>query len=160
MQYAGSTGFITLGFSKITTNNKFEIGLLYGKVPRSLGGVNRSLSMKFTYNPFQYDFLKRIKMEPFQTGIFISQNFGENLELNWANKYPKGYYWWSRSLRIHYFISAQISYMIEKKRFNRITYYFEANTNDLYVYSYFPNRNTISLYDIFFFGTGIKLYIN
>lgn len=159
VQYAGSTGFLTLGFSKVTSKNKIEIGFLYGMVPRSLGGLNQSLTLKGTYNPLHLDILKRIKIEPIQTGVFICQNFGETLGLQWGNKYPKGYYWWPRSTRIHFFVSSQVSYKIEKKHFDRIAYYFEANTNDLYLYSYFPNRNTMSLYDIFFFGTGIKLYI-
>ena len=42
---------------------------------------------------------------------------------------------------------------------DRLAVYFEANTNDLSLYSYLPNPKALSLYDIFFFGTGIKLYL-
>lgn len=158
-QYGGSIGFLSFGVSKATPKNKFELGLLYGNVPKSLGGVNNSITLKGTYNPFHIPVMKKIDLEPLQTGIFVSRNFGENLGPNWGNKYPGGYYWWTRSIRFHFFLGSQVSYKIQSKHIDRLSAYFEANTNDLYLYSYFPNRNTISLYDIFFFGTGIKLYI-
>jgi len=43
---------------------------------------------------------------------------------------------------------------------DRVAFYFEENTNELYIFSYFTNRKTIKVYDIIFFGTGIKLYFN
>lgn len=158
-QYGGSTGFLSFGLSKATAHHKFEIGLLYGNVPKSMGGVNNSITIKTTVNPFRIHAFKHILVEPLQTGLFMSRNFGEHLGPNWSSNYPNGYYWWTRSIRFHFFIGTQVSYKIEKKHIDRISAYFEANTNDLYLYSYFPNRNTIRLYDIFFFGTGIKLYI-
>jgi hypothetical protein len=158
-QFAGSTGFLTIGFSKATVKKRLEIGLFYGVVPRSLGGVNRSVSLKFLYNPFYLKLHKKITFEPIQTGIFLCQNFGDNLSTSWGNKYPKGYYWWTRSLRFHYFLSSQIAYKLENKRVDRIAYYFETNTNDLYVASYISNTKTIGLYDIFYFGMGLRLYL-
>lgn len=154
LQYAGSTGFMTIGFSKVAT--KLELGILYGNIPHSLGGVNYSVSLKVAYTPFRFG--KKIRMEPVQIGTFPCQNFGKNLGLRWEKQYPKGYYWWTRSLRFHCFISSQISYAIAKKQADRIAFFFEANTNDLYIFSYITNRKSIKLYDIVFFGTGIKLY--
>lgn len=158
-QFAGSTGLYTFGFSKVTKRDKLEIGLLYGRVPKAYGGVNNSLVLKFTYNPFHIDLLKKFRLEPLQTGIFINQNFNSYSKILWGDNYPKGYYWWTRSTRFHFFLGAQIAYKLDTKRLDRIAMYFEANTNDLYLYSYLPNKKSLSLYDIFFFGAGIKLYL-
>jgi hypothetical protein len=158
-QYAGSTGFLTVGFSKLTNNNKIELGMLYSRVPRSMGGVTNSASLKFTYTPFDITLYKKLNLQPFQTGVFLSQNFSENLRPQWDKKYPAGYYWWPRSLRTHLFFSSQISIEIDKLALDRVGFYFETNTNDLYVYSYLPNRKAMRIYDIFFFGLGIKLYL-
>ena len=157
-QFAGSTGLVTAGFSKVSARDKIEVGLLYGYTPRRYGDLN-ALVLKGTYNPFHITITEKIKLEPIQTGLFISQNFGKNLGLKWGEEYPYGYYWWSRSTRFHFFISTQASYKLDTKYMDRLSLYFEANTNDLYVFSYVPNRNALSLYDIFFFGTGIKLYL-
>ncbi|PBQ32992.1 hypothetical protein CNR22_14810 [Sphingobacteriaceae bacterium] len=159
-QYAGSTGLYTFGVSKVSRYDKVELGLLYGRVPKKFGGINNSLVLKFTYNPFQLDVTEKLKFEPLQTGLFINQNFNEHTTVLWNDKYPKGYYWWAKSTRFHFFLSTQISVRIEKKHIDRAAWYFEANTNDLYVHSYIPNTRSLSLYDIFFFGTGLKLYIH
>ena len=157
-QYAGNTGFLTIGYSKVTASRKMELGLLYGFVPKALGGVNHSINLKMTYNPFRITIHKKFKLEPIQAGLFISQNFGDHLGLYWDSKYPDGYYWWSRSLRIHAFVGAQISVKLGEKYFSRMSYYIEANTNDLYLHSYFPNRRTMSVTDIIFLGMGVKFY--
>lgn len=159
LQYAGSTGFATAGFFKVSRRDKIELGILYGYLPASLGGGNHSLSLKLLYNPFQFLVTKRIQLEPLQLGSFICQNFNEDLGLSWGPEYEKGYYWWTRSLRFHLFAGGQVSCKISTKHIDRISAYFEANTNDLYLYSYFPNRKTMHLSDIFFFGTGVKMYL-
>jgi hypothetical protein len=133
-----------------------EIGAVYGYTPPAFGGALHSVSLKFTYIPFHVHFLDRMSWEPIQTGLFVAQNFGKNLYLHWPEKYPKHYYWWSSSLREHVFLSTQLSCNVNYKRLSRISGYFEANTNDLYVYSYFPNRGALSLYDIICFGIGLK----
>lgn len=159
-QYAGSIGMYSIGYSKITPNKKIELGLLYGKIPKFAGTEHRTLSLKFTYNPIHYNINTRFTFEPIQMGVFLCQNFGENSSLFWGKQYPKGYYWWSKSLRIHGFVSTQLSYkMIESKSFDRISLYLEANTNDLYLYSYLPNTRTMDWHDIFFLGAGIKVYV-
>lgn len=158
-QYAGSTGFLSLGYSKVTVKNKLELGILFGNVPRSRGGAGNSFTLKSVYNPFQIEVEEKWMIEPLQTGIFVTRNFGENLSLQWSNKYPPGYYWWNASIRFHFSLGSQISYHFDSEHINRLAVYLEANTNDLYIYSYLPNRKTIRLVDIFFFGTGVKLYM-
>ena len=157
-QFAGSTGLVSAGFSKVSARDKIELGLLYGYLPKAYGGTNHSLSLKFAYNPWQLRAFKRIQVEPVQLGVFICQNFNKDLEFSWGNKYPKHYYWWPRATRFHPTLSTQLSYVFDSERVDRLAYYVEANTNDLYIASYYPNMKALSLYDIIFFGMGLKLY--
>lgn len=158
LQYAGSTGLVTIGVSKVTPKNKLEIGLFYGRTPREYGNV-RSLSLKLTYNPIHLLIRESLQLEPFQLGFFFAQNFGYNIHLSWDNRYPKGYYWWPNSLRTHIFISSQIAIVSKRKHLDRIALYWEANTNDLYLYSYLSNLQSLTPYDIVFFGLGAKVYV-
>lgn len=157
VQYAGSVGFLSAGYFKNNTKDKLSIGLVYGYTPKQLGGPLGSLSLKFRYNPFHLRLYKHLYWDPIQAGIFLAQNFGKNIDFKWGGKYPKGYYWWGSSFRQHVFFSTQLAMELQKGRFSKVSLYFETNTNDLYLYSYFPNRETLSLYDIFFFGIGMRL---
>lgn len=158
-QFAGSTGLLSAGFSKVSTCDKIELGLLYGFLPKAYGGINHSLSLKFVYNPFRFTLWKRLSIEPIQLGGFICQNFNKGTEPVWGKDYPKNYYWWPRATRFHPTVSAQIGYLAGSGHIDRVAYYFEANTNDLYIASWYPNRKALSLYDIIFFGMGLKLYL-
>lgn len=157
IQYAGSTGFISLGIKKVTKNKKFEIGVETGKTPSFIGPVERTVVGKFLYAPFNLNY-KSFIFQPLTCGLFFARHFGET-HGNWSYKYPKGYYWWNRSMRSHAFIGSQMSLTTKSNLISRLAIYFEANTNDLYLYSYIPNRKSMSFYDIIFFGTGFKFFI-
>lgn len=162
IQYAGSTGFLTVGYFRGTQNEKIQAGVLYGNTPVVFGGSLHSLSLKAFYNPFKINITKRLYLEPLQAGAFFCQNFGRNLEVAWPSYYPKGYYWWPASLRSHIFFSSAISIRTNKPAWvDHITYYFEANTNDLYIASYLwkSNHRSLSPYDLIFFGMGLRFYL-
>ncbi len=159
VQYAGSVGFLSGGLYKHNAKDKLSIGLVYGFTPKKFGGPLGSLSLKVKYNPFHIKLYRNLSIEPIQIGFFLAQNFGKNIDYKWGSKYPKGYYWWGSSFRQHAFFSTQLSLVLTKGYFSKASFYIEANTNDLYVYSYFGNRNTIKLYDIFFLGIGANFYL-
>lgn len=160
LQFAGSTGLLSAGFSKVSRRDKIELGLLYGYLPKAYGGTNHSLSLKFAWNPWQIAAGKRLSIEPLQLGLFVCQNFNKDLDLTWGKNYPRHYYWWPRATRIHPTASVQLAIRAGTKHIDRIACYLEANTNDLYIASYYPNRNAISVYDIIFFGAGLRLYLH
>ncbi|HEY0029696.1 MAG TPA: hypothetical protein VGC65_02970 [Bacteroidia bacterium] len=162
LQYAGSTGFMTGGYFRSTRNAKLQTGLLYGYTPEYFGGVLHTLSLKALYNPFKIKLNEAFFVEPVQVGAFLCQNFGEDLDPTWSSTYPKGYYWWTPSLRGHVFISSAVSLRSPNSSLlDHTSFYFEANTNDLYLSSYLVRKNysSLSLYDIVFFGMGLKFYL-
>jgi hypothetical protein len=154
-QFAGSVGLGSIGYHRIFCKDKLMLGIVYGNTPKRFGGIH-SFSIKFKYSPFRIPISKRLILEPIQPGLFIFQNLGENIKLTWPSQYNGGYYWWGKSLRQHVFLSTQVSWKLQKTYFRNIGLYFETNTNDLYLHSYFPNRKSISIYDILFFGVGLQ----
>ncbi len=159
LQYAGSTGLFSAGIAKTGKKQLFELGLLYGYTPAWGDYANHSLSLKLSVSPFQLRLAQKLYWQPIQAGVFLCQNFGKNLGLAWDQQYPKGYYWWSRSTRTHLFFSTQVTFDSGIDFIDKIAFYIEANTNDLYISSYFPNRKTMKITDIFFLGTGCKILI-
>jgi len=160
VQYAGSIGWLTMGYFRQSTNKKIELGLLYGYTPEALGGEIHSIALKFIYEPYRMAIKNSFQIEPIQTGLFVTQNFTKNLYLGWPDKYDPGYYWWTCSTRFHVFLGNQVSWMIQSKTVEKVSLYFEANTNDLYLFSYLGNKNykSLSVDDIIFFGIGSKIY--
>ncbi len=159
-QFAGSTGFLSAGYLRATQKNKIETGLMYGFTPAKAGGPLHTAALKFIYNPFSLPVASSFSWEPLQAGAFVAASFGENLGFAWEKKYPRGYYWWNRNVRYHVFAGTQVSLNVNKKRLKKVSFYFEVNTNDLYLLSYIPSRQSTKLYDILFFGTGIKAFFN
>lgn len=161
-QYAGSIGLFSIGYFKPLAAEKLELGLLYGHTPKRFGGPLHSFTLKFLYSPWRIKAGERFLLEPFQPGLFVAQHFGNNLAMRWPrDQYPRQYYWWPRSLRTHIFVSAALSIRSASRSFQRFSAYLEANTNDLYVSSYAGKKNyrSLTLYDIIFFGCGVKAYL-
>jgi hypothetical protein len=159
LQYAGSIGTVSAGYFRASQNNKFEIGLTYGYLPKTLGGEIHTIALKTNFNPFRIIIKEQIMIEPIQVGSFVTQNFGKDLSLYWSGaQYPDDYYWWSRSVRIHLYLGSQMSYKIKHKYIDRIGLYIEANTNDLYISSFSGNNQALKITDIIFLGVGVKVY--
>jgi hypothetical protein len=162
-QYAGSTGFLTAGIFKGNRSETVQLGMLYGYTPKVFGGELHSFSLKFIYNPLLVNLGKDVYSEPLQIGTFLSQSFGGHLYTKWPSKYPEGYYWWWPSLRGHVFLSTSLGLKVRNSRYlEKVSCYFEVNTNDLYLASIMikNNQRSLTLYDIMFFGSGLKFYIN
>ncbi|HEY0978454.1 MAG TPA: hypothetical protein VGE21_13355 [Flavobacteriales bacterium] len=157
-QYAGSIGLLSVSGMRHSPNGSIAAGLSFGHVPHSHGGSLNTWAMRFMYTPWRVDLNERWMLEPLQTGIFIAYTTGLDLSSHWPSHLEKGYYWWTPNFRQHLYLRTQLSYGTRAKTVQRIAAYFEVNTNDLYVYSWWPNRGAIRVYDILFFGTGVQVY--
>ncbi|MBK5286570.1 MAG: hypothetical protein JJE25_14335 [Bacteroidia bacterium] len=160
IQFAGSIGWLSAGYFRQSANKKIELGFLYGYTPVFAGGNIHTIALKFIYEPFRINVKPDIQIEPIQAGVFFTQNFAKNLYISMPEKYKAGYYKWISSLRIHVFLGLQVSYILNDKVVQKISFHFEANTNDLYYRSYtvHNNRNSLDLSEIIFFGIGSKVY--
>ena len=159
IQYAGSTGFLTGGYFIGTASEKLFGGIQYGYTPVSMGGPIHTISLKFMVDPFSIMLRETVSIRPVQAGVFFTQSFGSNLPFSWDHRYPASYYWWLPSQRWHVFVSSALMFSNMGHGFiKRSSIYLESNTNDLYIYSYASNTATLSLWDIVFFGVGVRLY--
>jgi hypothetical protein len=161
-QYAGSTGFGSVGAGYDLFAGNGSLDLLYGYVPPSKGGSIHIGTIKFAYRPVHLPIGRFIDLRPVNPGLFITYHFGKEYNLTWDNDYyPKGYYWWSPAARIHLSLSSEVLFKYrrgvsaDKKR---AAIYTEFNTNDLYAVSWWLNKKTISFLDIVKMGIGVRIY--
>ena len=158
VQYAGSIGLASVTAMRHTRTERIGVGLSYGRVPRAQGGPLDTWALRFLYSPWRVE-RQHWRLEPLQAGLFIAYTHGLDLRATWPSYLEKGYYWWTPNFRQHLFLRSQLSYRMGDGFAQRIGAYFEVNTNDLYVYSWWPNRGSISVGDILFFGASAQVYL-
>jgi hypothetical protein len=162
LQHGGSIGYLNLGLGyDIFKKVDFEIG--YGYVPHSKGGVLNIVSAKFAYKPFAVKIKNWAVIHPVNPGFFATYDFGGDFDFRRDRaQYSRGYYWWNEAIRPHLSFSNEISLNPNKalsdSKIKNVTLYSEFNTNELYVVSWFLNRKTTSLGDIFKLGLGLKIH--
>ena len=159
LQTGGNIGLLTIGFGYRLGKGKIMVDVLYGFSPKFKSrSANHLLTGKFTYSPFAIKLSPKYTAEPLRIGTGLSYHFGKAYYTIWPDRYPKGYYWWSTSLRLTPFIGSAISTRIgsEDKFIKRLTLYGELGTHDLSILSWAVNKN-ISLWDITSIAVGVRL---
>lgn len=160
LQYAGSIGYMSTGIGYQLGKEKTTLSFHYGYVPELKGGELHIAAVKFQYKPFAIRIKDKLTFYPINPGVFLSYTFGKQFGLSFDDdQYTKGYYFWSPALREHISLSSELKIMGDKSStIKSISLYTEANTNDLYMISWFENRTTTPIQEIFHLGFGVRMY--
>lgn len=162
LQYAGSIGYISGSAGYHFFGDRTNLNVNYGYIPQNKGGEMHIVAAKFEYKPFSIRVKDNIIIHPINPSVFLSYTFDKKLDFNFdTDQYPKGYYFWSEAFRKHVAFSTEVKLLNAKKtaaKINAVSLYMEANTNDLYLISWFENRTSIPFTDIFKFGYGVRVY--
>jgi hypothetical protein len=160
LQYAGSIGYISAG-AGYTLFKKTNMNINYGYVSEKKGGQMHILALKFEYKPFRIPLSENVVLQPINPGVFLSYTFAKELSYRFESpQYPKNYYFWSEALRKHISANSEIKFInpLKNGKVQALSVYIEANTNDIYMISWFENRTTIPFTDIFKLGYGLRVY--
>jgi len=159
VQYAGSIGYVSIHTGYNFFHDKTDLSFHYGYVPEAKGGELHISAVKFEYRPFSIKLGDKLIFHPLNPVVFLSYTFGKNFGLSFdRDQYPKGYYFWSPALREHLGLSTELKLMGDKSsRIKSISLYTEANTNDLYMVSWFENRTSSPITKIFHLGFGLRM---
>jgi hypothetical protein len=163
LQHAGSIGYVSVGAGyKLFNNERGNLDLLYGYVPKSKGGTLHIITAKFAYKPFVINVNKLGKIYPFNPGFFLTYTGHPDLELKFSkDNWPKGYYFWSEAIRPHLSFSNELE--LTKPRFIKaaglksLSVYSEFNSNEWYLVNYFQNVPEVSVKDVFKLGIGVRM---
>lgn len=134
-------------------------------VPWSFGIGRRSWAQKrsATYTgsnqPLPWNRRSRLSIEPIIGTIFINTIFNDEFWVHEPEKYNSGdYYRFPSKVRLHVGIGSRLTYNVpreHRKRFDRISGYYELSTYDLAIISAVPNKK-ISASDILCLGVGVQ----
>lgn len=161
LQFAGSMGLFSLGsgwyYGKHT---QWETDLFIGFIPRidDIKG-HITITLKQTYTPFHFKLDKNFIYEPLTGGAYINKIFGPYFWNKLPDKYPKNYYFWATNTRFHVFLGQALSFRLGNVQpESNLSFFYELNTNDLYIISAIGNR-TIKLNDIVGLSFGLRYRI-
>ncbi len=161
VHFAGEIGLLSLGAGKeFFKKDQLEITAFIGFLPKNIGGDDiTTISLKTAYWPVKIPLRNNsFFIEPIGIGINLYHAFGENLnKFRDPDLYPPEYYWWTIKYRIAPYLSGRISQKLDRPSLSILQYYYEFGTNDLYLYSWYNNRDKIKPYDIINFSFGISL---
>ena len=159
-QFAGSIGTGSVGVGYDLFKEKTRLSLHYGFVPVAAGGELNIVAFKWLYRPWQITSSPRLSWNLFDVGAMVSYHFGEAFHTRWpSHRYPRGYYWWRPSLRYHLVFENSVTWQLERGTFQAVSAYVEANSNELYLVSYALNTESLTPFQIFKLGVGVRLRI-
>lgn len=158
LQFAGSMGMFSFGPGwYYGSRNQWETDLFLGFIPRINGSDSHiTVTLKQTYTPFQILFNESFSYEPLSSGVYFNKIFGEYFWSRLPEKYPKGYYFWAVNTRFHVFLGQAFAFRLsEDTKGKTISFFYEFNTNDLYLISAWGNKS-IGLKDIIGLSFGFR----
>lgn len=156
-EFAGGFGMGSAGFLYSWSRGK-ELSISAGYVPVEYGNIY-TVNVQYSKSIFPVKINKSITWFPLVGGVFANFNFGKNIYVKWPEYYPENYYWWNSSMRVGPFLETDIKLNPLNKKWS-YALFFQCLTNDLYLYTYFPNTRFIDFDDILYYGAGIKVYLN
>lgn len=157
VQYAGNMGMLAVGPSYEFANRKIMIDLLYGYVPKFEGTESGHLiTAKSTYRPFELQIGNAYTVTPFQVGLGVSYHFGDQYSFGWQEPIPKGYYWWSTSMRVLGFAGTSLSRKVDDSFIKDVGAYAELGTYDLVVTAWYKDEK-LGMRDILSASLGVRV---
>ena len=163
LQTGGGLGMVAGGAGYEFANNKLELDILLGYVPKHYGGSTLSLaSAKFLYSPFRVQLSDKLQLLPVTAGVYFSYTHGTiNDEL--PGQYSSDYYWFSTDTRYGPLLGSRLTYLggpvNATGRPRKMSAFYELGSNDLYLVSYFSSPNGLNFSQTLTLTLGVKVDI-
>lgn len=184
-QYAGNVGIVTsfIGWD-YGKNERWETLIQLGFLPKyhadraavtftlkenlspwsfGLGSRSWAQDRSATYTgskqPRPWSRRARLSFEPMVASLFLNTIFNDEFWVHEPEKYNGGdYYRFSSKVRLHFGIGSRLSINVpreKRKRFDRISFYYEISSYDLAIISAVPNKK-LTANDIICLGVGVQ----
>ena len=160
VQYAGNIGFISAGVGYASRLRNYELGIMYGYVPRSMAGTYiHTVTAKNTFPVTRYQLKDRKILIPY-VGLGVSLEVGGNAFFRMPDHFPDSYYDYPKNMRVLAYGGAKVQHLFEDDfhGLSGVELFAEAGTVDLYVW-YKAMSNEIRLKEIFTLAVGINFLL-
>jgi hypothetical protein len=153
-QYAGNMGLVSAGVGKCFFNEKFNMHLIYGYLPKSINGVSvHTFALKSSYQIVDFKIDPYFKIGSY-TGFSLLYGITRNTYMKYPDYYPDEYYD-PNALHIGPFIGFNISAPLKSKKINKLYLYAELGTIDYQIYYGLVNK-TVKPHEILNLSFGVS----
>jgi len=160
-QFAGNIGFLSVGAGYNSNSHNYQLGILYGYVPASIGNAEiHTITAKNNFPLRRYQLKNNQTLIPY-VGIGLTVEVGGNAFLAMPSHYPDGYYDFPKNLHVIAYGGTSVQHLFHNDfRFLRgLEFYVEAGTVDVYLW-YKTISDQIKFNQIFSLALGVNLLLH
>ncbi len=157
LQFAGNTGFLSIGASYLLFDQHFEAALFYGYLPKPVGGVNiHTVAIKAYVHPYMFKIHKNLGFSVY-VGAGLNKAIGEQYFMFDHDKRPDDYYgrpglFLSPVTGIRFFYNRPKESVISS-----MDLFLEVGTTDRYI-AHCIDHDSVKFKDIINISFGTSLY--
>jgi len=159
LQFAGNIGFLATGVGYTSNKENYELSILYGYVPVSIG--DQEIHMITARNIFpvgRYSLRTHQLLVPY-LGLGLMVEVGGHAFFTLPAHYPEGYYDFPKNLHVTAFAGAKVHHLFQNGSFLRgLEFYAEAGTIDVYIW-YRSISDEIKLSQMFSVALGVNFLL-
>lgn len=159
LQFAGNIGFLATGLGYTSNKENYELNLLYGYVPPSVGDQEIHMITAKNIFPFgRYSLRDNQLLFPY-LGLGLMVEVGGHAFFTLPAHYPEGYYDFPKNLHVTAFAGAKLRHMFQKGSFLRgLEFYAETGTIDVYIW-YRTISDQIKFNQMFSVALGVNFLL-
>lgn len=160
VQFAGNIGFLSAGLGYTSNHENYQLNLLYGYVPASVGLVDvHTITIKNVFPLTRYSLKSNTAFIPY-LGLGLTVEVGGNAFFKNPSGFPEGYYDFPKNLHIVAFGGAKFQELLMRDfAFIRgVEFFAEAGTIDAYLW-YKSMSSQIKFKNIFSLALGANFLL-
>lgn len=134
MQFAGNIGFLSAGIGYENRRQNYQLSIVYGYVPASMGGVRvHSLTAKNTFPIYRFHIDKNRLLAPY-AAIGLNVEVGGRSFLRLPDNMPAGYYDFPKSTHLVGSLGLKYKHAMGGNSVDAVEFFAEATTIDAYIW--------------------------
>jgi hypothetical protein len=159
LQFAGYTGWLTVGAGYSFAEGRVETEVMYGYVPNFVSRVPvHTFAQKTTLAPIRLPVGRSLVFYPLHAGYTASFVPGDAFFLFIPDRYPRKDYYWPTSLHLALFVGGKIRHSFSSPGYLRAAaLYAQAGTLTHYLKSLTHNE-VVQLDDVISLTLGLQAY--
>jgi hypothetical protein len=160
VQFAGNIGVISTGLGYSSRLRNYHLSLVYGYVPRSIGGTRiHTIAARNSFPIARYSLNNNQVLIPY-LGVGLSFEIGGNSFFRQPDHFPKSYYDFPKNMHLLAYGGAKVQHLFDRtsSRFRGVEFFAEAGTIDVYLW-YKTMSPDIRFYEIFSIALGANVLL-
>lgn len=160
IQFAGHIGVISTGVGYSSRLRNYHLSIVYGYVPRSIGGTNiHTIAARNIFPITRYALNNNQLLIPY-VGLGLSWELSGNAFFRQPDHFPDSYYDFPKNIHVLAYGGAKVQHLFDESSYplRGVEFFAEAGTIDVYLWNKSMSRQ-IRFNEIFSLALGANLLL-